>query len=137
MTEWRWIDPKVVQAIHETQLAEHGGRDGVLDQDLVESALARPQNLAAYGNPDAADLAAAYAYGMVKNHGFADGNKRTGWIAARLFLADNGYKLVAAQADVVMLMLGLAAGTVGEAAFADWLRARILSSSPLDDPPQT
>jgi death-on-curing protein len=125
MTEWRWIDPKVVQAVHESQLAEHGGRDGVLDQGLVESALARPQNLAAYENPDVADLAAAYACGIAKNHGFADGNKRTGWIAARLILADNGYTVVSAQADVVALMLGVAAGTVNEAAVADWFRSRI------------
>jgi death on curing protein len=125
MTEWRWIDPKVIQAVHEAQLAEHGGLDGVRDQGLVESALARPQNLAAYGEPDAADLAAAYAYGIARNHGFADGNKRTGWIAARLFLADNDHTLVAEKADVVMLMLNLAAGLVDETTVAAWFRARI------------
>jgi death-on-curing protein len=128
VTEWRWIDPKVVQAVHEAQLAEHGGRDGVLDQGLVESALARPQNLAAYGEPDAADLAAAYAYGIAKNHGFADGNKRTGWVLARLFLADNGYRLVFDPAAAVALMLALAAGAADEAAVADWLRTRIRRS---------
>jgi death-on-curing protein len=77
MIEWKWVDPKVVQAVHESQLAEHGGLDGVRDAGLIESALARPQNLAAYGEPDAADLAAAYAYGLAKNHGFADDNKPT------------------------------------------------------------
>jgi death-on-curing protein len=122
-----------VQAVHEAQLAEHGGRDGVLDHGLIESALARPQNLAAYGEPDAADLASAYAYGITKNHGFADGNKRTGWVLARLFLADNGYRLVFDPADAVALMLALAAGTVNEAAVADWLRTRMRAVVPLAD----
>lgn len=125
MTEWKWIDPKVVQAVHEYQLAEHGGLDGVRDAGLVESALARPRNLAAYGDPDAADLAAAYAYGLAKNHGFADGNKRTTWVAARLFLADNGYTLQFERSEAVKMVASLAAGTMDEQAVADWLRARI------------
>ena len=90
---WRWIDASLVYAIHDRQLAEHGGLDGIRDRGGVESALARPRNLAEYGEPDAAALAAAYAYGLLRNHGFADGNKRTAWVAARLFLADNGCKL--------------------------------------------
>ncbi len=85
MTAWKWIDPKTVQAVHEYQLAEHGGLDGVRDGGLVESALARPHNLAAYGEPDAADLAAAYAYGLAKNYGFSDGSKRTARVAAPPF----------------------------------------------------
>jgi death-on-curing protein len=125
MTEWKWVDSAVVQAVHEYQLAAHGGLDGVRDAGLVESALARPQNLAAYGDPDAAELAAAYAYGLAKNHGFADGNKRTAWVVARLFLADNGRILQFDGVDAVKMMESLAAGTMDEQAVADWLRARI------------
>ena len=82
---WRWIDASLVYAIHDRLLAEHGGLDGIRDRGGVESALARPINLAEYGEPDASALAAAYAYGFLRNHGFADGNKRTAWVAARLF----------------------------------------------------
>jgi death-on-curing protein len=117
MTEWKWVDPKIVQAVHEHQLAEHGGLEGVRDAGLIESALARPKNLAAYGEPDAADLA--------KNHGFADGNKRTAWIAARLFLADNGYALQANGIEAVQMVTALAAGTMDETEVAGWFRARI------------
>ncbi len=77
MTAWRWLNSTLIYAIHDRQLAEHGGPDGIRDKGLVESALARPQNLAAYESRDAADLAAAYAYGLARNHGFVDGNKRT------------------------------------------------------------
>ena len=80
----------MINAVHDRQLAEHGGSEGIRDAGGIESALARPVNLANYGEPDAPDLAAAYAYGLAKNHGFVDGNKRTAWIAARLFLVDNG-----------------------------------------------
>nr|WP_294509578.1 type II toxin-antitoxin system death-on-curing family toxin [uncultured Rhodopila sp.] len=127
MTEWRWVDPAVVQAVHEAQLAEHGGLDGVRDPGLVESALARPRNLAAYGDPDAAAQAAAYAHGLAKNHGFSDGNKRTAWVVARLFLADNGCILRFDPADAVRLMESLAAGTIEEAAVAAWFRSRRLA----------
>ena len=126
MTAWRWVDPTVVQAVHEAQLAEHGGLDGVRDPGLVESALARPRNLAAYGDPDAAALAAAYAFGLARNHGFSDGNKRTAWVVARLFLADNGFVLRFDQADAVKLMESLAAGTIEETAVAEWFRSRLL-----------
>ena len=125
MTEWRWIDPQVVKAVHDSQLAEHGGREGVRDLGLIESALGRPHNLVAYGTPDAADLAAAYAFGIVKNHGFADGNKRTAWICARLFLADNGYVLSFNKSDAVRVMMSLTDGSLDEAAMAEWLRARM------------
>jgi death-on-curing protein len=125
MTEWRWIDPMVVQAVHDSQLAEHGGMEGVRDQGLIESALARAQNLAAYGEPDAAELAAAYAYGIAKNHGFVDGNKRTGWVIARLFLADNGYTVSFDHAEMVRTMVSLTAGTIDETAMTEWLRVRI------------
>lgn len=122
---WRWVGLDVVLAIHDRQLAEHGGPDGVRDLGAIESALARPVNLASYQAPDAADLAAAYAFGLSRNHGFADGNKRTAWVIARLFLADNGYRLTFNPHDAVRAMQDLAAGTLSEADLADWLRCRI------------
>ena len=126
MTDWRWIDPQVVYAVHDRQLAEHGGRDGVRDQGALESALARPQNPAAYGDPDVADLAAAYAFGLAKNHGFADGSKRTAWVVARIFLADNGRRLRFDPADAVRTMEAVAAGTLEEAGLADWFRRHLI-----------
>ena len=126
MTAWKWIDPNAVQAVHEYQLAEHGGLDGIRDGGLVESALARPQNLAAYGGPDAADLAAAYAYRLAKSHGFSDGNKRSARVAARLLLADNGCALRFDRMDAVRMVEALAAGTLNEAEVAEWFRARIV-----------
>lgn len=124
-SEWRWIASDVIHAIHDRQLSEHGGGAGVRDSGMVESALARPLNLTAYGNPDAADLAAAYAFGIAKNHGFVDGNKRTAWVIARLFLADNGYRFAFAPADAIRAVERLAAGEIDEAAFAAWIRERI------------
>ena len=91
-SQWRWIGLSVILATHDRQLAEHGGPDGIRDLKVIESALARPLSRAACGNPDAADLAAAYALGLDGNHGFIDGKKRTAWVTARLFLADNGQK---------------------------------------------
>ncbi|TAJ89309.1 type II toxin-antitoxin system death-on-curing family toxin [Reyranella sp.] len=125
MTVWRWISPEVLHAIHDRQIAEHGGPDGVRDSGAIESALARPRNLAAYGKPDAADLAAAYAYGLARNHGFVDGNKRAAWVAARLFLADNGYRLRFDPADAVRTVEALAADTLDEAQLAAWFRDRL------------
>ncbi|MBE7181049.1 MAG: type II toxin-antitoxin system death-on-curing family toxin [Terriglobus roseus] len=125
MTAWRWVDPQVVQAIHDRQLGEHGGLAGSRDPGAVASALARPQNLAAYGDPDAAALAAAYAYGLARNHGFSDGNKRTAWVVARLFLADNGYRLRFDAADAVRTVEALAGGTLPEADLAVWFRERL------------
>jgi len=112
-------------AIHERQLAEHGGLSGILDNGRLESALSRPQNIAAYDAPDAAALAAAYACGLALNHGFADGNKRTAWVVARLFLADNGYSLSFDAADAVFTMESVATGMLSEAGLADWFRARM------------
>lgn len=126
MTAWRWVAPAVVFAVHDRQLAEHGGGEGVRDKGAVESALARPQNLAAYGEPYAAALAASYAFGLARNHGFADGNKRTAWITARVFLADNGLKLRFAPQDTVRVMENLAAGETTEAELAAWLRERLV-----------
>jgi death-on-curing protein len=119
---WRWVSAEVLLAVHEEQLAEHGGAAGVRDLGLFESALARPQNQAAYGNPDAADLAAAYGVGLAKNHPFIDGNKRTAFVAVELFLALNGHDLVADDADCVLTMLSVAAGSLDEPGFAAWLR---------------
>ena len=124
--DWRWLDPAVVNAVHDRQLAEHGGAEGVRDFGGIESALSRPVNAANYGAPDAADLAAAYAYGLAKNHGFVDGNKRTAWIAARLFLAANGYRLGFDPVDAVRIMEGVASGVVTETELAGWLRDRLL-----------
>lgn len=122
MNAWVWIERAVILAVHDMQLAEHGGGGGIRDVNLLESALARPLNLAAYGEPDAAALAAAYGYGISRNHAFIDGNKRTGFVAAELFLRLNGYQLTADDADCVLTMLAVAAGDVTEDEFADWLR---------------
>jgi death-on-curing protein len=124
VTAWRWVAIEVVYAIHDRQLAEHGGGQGVRDRGAIESAMARPQNLAVYGEPDAAALAAAYAFGLARNHGFVDGNKRTAWVIARLFLADNGVRLSYDKAEAVRTVEGLAAGRVDEEALAAWFRSR-------------
>lgn len=125
MTAWRWVAPEVVYAIRDRQLSEHGGLEGVRDQGAVESALARPRNLAAYTDPDAAALAAAYAFGLASNHGFADGNKRTAWVVARLFLADNGQRLTFDKFDAIRTVETLAAGQLAEEVLAEWFRARL------------
>jgi death-on-curing protein len=111
--------------VHDEQLAELGGGTGIRDAGALLSALARPQNLSAYGNPDAADLAAAYAYGVAKNHPFVDGNKRTAWVVARLFLQKNGVALRYRDAEAVLVMLTLAAGDLSEVELAAWFRERI------------
>jgi death on curing protein len=124
VTLWRWVRADLIYAVHDRQLAEHGGLDGVRDLGAIESALARPQNLDLYGEADVAALAAAYAYGLARNHGFSDGNKRTAWIAARLFLADNGYRLRFDSTDAVRTMEGVAAGEIDEGQLAMWFRQR-------------
>jgi death-on-curing protein len=122
MTDWRWVSASIVYAVHDRQIVEHGGLDGVRDP----GALARPVNLASYAHPDAADLAAAYAYGLTRNHGFADGNKRTAWIVARLFLADNGYRFQFDKAEAVRTVESLAAGALSQDDLASWFRSRLL-----------
>ena len=122
MTPWQWLDAEVIVAIHESQLAEHGGRAGIRDAGLLESALGRPRNLAAYGDPDAFDPAAAYGFGLARNHPFVDGNKRTAFVAVELFLDTNGYELYAGDAECVLTMLALAAGELDESQFAAWIR---------------
>ena len=122
LSQWRWTGLIVVLAIHDRQLAEHGGPDGIRDLKMIESALARPLNLVAYGNPDAADLAAAYADGLAGNHGFVDGNKRTAWVVARLFLVDNGQRLDFDPLDAIRTMEDVAGSRIGEADLAAWFR---------------
>ena len=122
MREWRWIDKRALLMLHDESLAEHGGAAGLRDEGLLDSALARPLNLAAYGEPDAADLAAAYGYGLAKNHPFVDGNKRATFLAAGLFLAVNGLRLKVSQAEATVAVFTLAAGELDEAGFAAWLR---------------
>jgi len=122
---WVWIERSVLLAVHDEQLVEHGGAVGLRDAGLFDSALARPLNLAAYAEPDVADLAAAYGVGLAKNHPFVDGNKRTAFVATELFLVLNGYMLLATDADCVLTMLGVAAGDLDEAAFAAWIRHNI------------
>jgi len=124
--DWIWIVDSVVLAIHEAQLAEHGGMVGVRDEGLLASALARPRNAQAYGEgPDAASLAAAYAFGLSRNHPFLDGNKRTAFVVMELFLDLNGWSLNAEDADCISTMEALASGKLGEKAFAGWLRAHL------------
>ncbi len=122
---WRRVEAGVVLAVHDRQLAEHGGADGISDRGAIDAAPARPRNRAADGEPDAADLAAAVILGLAAGHPFVDGNKRTAWVAGRLFLADNGYRLDFDPLDAVALMEGVAAGRVDETALAGWIRARL------------
>ena len=120
--QWRWLNAGVLQAVHLEQLAEHGGGAGTRDEGLFESALARPQNLALYGNPDVFELAAAHAIGIAKNHPFIDGNKRTAYVAMELFLVLNGFELIADDANATLSMISVAAGDIDEPTLAQWLR---------------
>lgn len=122
MRPWVWLDPKVLLAAHDEQLAEHGGIAGLRDQGLFESALARARNLAVYGKPDAASLAAAYAFGLAKNHPFVDGNKRIALIALETFVVLNGHALAAGDVQCVLTILALAAGDLDEDGLIEWIR---------------
>jgi death-on-curing protein len=122
---FEWVAQSVVLAIHDEQLAEHGGGTGVRDIGLFESALARPRNQAEYGNPDVADLAAAYAFEIAKNHPFVDGNKRTSYVISRLFLRLNGFDLTASEVERLRVWLDLASGKMSEEALAAWFRLNI------------
>jgi len=121
---WRWLIEGVVIAMQGEQIAEHGGSLGMRDAGLLSSALARPQNQAAYGEPSVFDLAAAYAFGIIRNHPFVDGNKRTGFLSAYVFLDLNGWELMASEAEAVAAVLALATGEMDQAGFADWLKIR-------------
>jgi death-on-curing protein len=129
--DWRWVALDVATAAHSEQLAEHGGGEGVRDLALLESAMARPRNLAAYGKPDVAALAAAYAWGIARNHPFVDGNKRMAAVVSETFLILNGYRLTASDAELVVAFVALAAGDLSEEEIADWFRERAeLTSRP-------
>ena len=126
MTQLVWVADEVVRAIHEEQLSEHGGLSGVRDRGAVLSALARPRNLFAYDDcVDVAQLAAAYIYGIVKNHGFADGNKRTSLVVGDMFLMLNGYELTSSPASNVLTIVAVADGTMAEKELTEWVRESI------------
>lgn len=124
MKRWIWIDAADAAAYHTESLTEHGGSAGLRDRGLLESAIARPQNLAAYGEPTAFELAAAYAFGIAKNHPFVDGNKRVAFVASVTFLELNGWQFVATEEDAAIAFLGLAGGKVTEQDLSRWLEAR-------------
>ena len=131
MRLWRWISASLVYAVHDMQIARHGGLSGLRDKNAVESALGRAQHMATYEEPapDAADLAAAYAYGLARNHGFSDGNKRTAWVIARVFLLDNGTHVEFTEVDAIHVMQGVAGGTIAEQELAQWFRQRVISGT--------
>jgi death-on-curing protein len=120
-----WLDEREVRAMHLELIAEHGGTAGIRDEGLLASALARPQNLAAYGSPTLYELAASYAYGLCKNHAFVDGNKRIAFAAMAVFLEINGYELFAPQIEAYESMLAMAAGEMTESKFASWLKPNV------------
>lgn len=126
MVEPRFLNADIAFAVHERQLAEHGGLSGIKDAGLLESAVTRPLNKHAYGEDDLCALAAAYAFGIARNHAFNDGNKRTAWVMARLFLRLNGLTIAFDKADAIRTVLALAAGELPEETLADWFRARLV-----------
>jgi death on curing protein len=126
MTTFKWLPKGAILAMHERQLAEHGGGTGMRDEGLLESALQRPENKLLYGIPDVADIAAAYAYVIARNHPFADGNKRTALVASRTFLLYNGYQITASKEDRLNTFLALADGSLSEEALAAWFRSHLL-----------
>lgn len=128
MTEPTWVRRETVLALHEQSLAQFGGTAGIRDEGLFDSALGRPQNLFAYGKPTIFELAASYAFGLARNHPFLDGNKRTAFVTAVLFLEINGETFSAGQVDAAVQTLGLAAGEVSEAQYAAWLQANCAPS---------
>ena len=130
MTEaWRWVTRHALCLLHDESLVEHGGSSGIRDKGLLESALDRPKNRAAYGDPDLAELCACYAFGLAKNHPFVDGNKRAAFEAVGLFLGLNGFRLVTSQIEAIGAVLELASGQIDEPAFAEWVRARLVPRS--------
>jgi death-on-curing protein len=128
MKEPIWLQDAVVTAIHSRQLAEHGGLDGIRDSGMLSSALARPKNAFAYSQPkpDLPALAAAYAFGIAKNHPFVDGNKRTAYVLCRTFLKINGHDIDTTDLDKYQTFLGVADGTIAESELADWIRSKLV-----------
>ena len=122
MNEPEWVDPSVVESFHYEQIREHGGLHGIRDQGMLESALGRPQQLYAYGSPDLCAMAAAYAFGLAKNHPYLDGNKRTAAITCELFLNLNGIEFSVDEVAKYPHYLALASGEHTEESFATWLR---------------
>lgn len=123
MSDPVWLSSELIEAVHERQMIEHGGGSGVRDPGMLESAMARPQQRHVYGEDvDMISLAAAYAFGLSRNHPFVDGNKRTAAVACELFLELNGYQLIADDSDLYPVFMALAAGELDEAAFTEWLR---------------
>jgi len=129
MSAWRWIDGRTLILLHDESLAEHGGASGLRDETMLQSALARPLHLVSYGSPDVADLAAAYGIGLAKNHPFVDGNKRAAFLSVGLFLALNGQRLVATQAEATLVMFDVAASAMDESSFASWIRGHMAPRS--------
>jgi death-on-curing protein len=123
--QWIWVTLEVAMAAHAEQLAEHGGGEGVRDSGLLESAMARPQNLVQDGDPGIAELAASYAFGIARNHPFVDGNKRTAAVVSETFLALNGGVLMASDAELVVAFVALAAGELSEDELAAWFREHL------------
>ncbi|MFL5253188.1 MAG: type II toxin-antitoxin system death-on-curing family toxin [Rhodopila sp.] len=117
-----WLSPQLILAIHDEQLAEHGGSIGLRDPGLLDSALARPLNRAGYGDPDIAELAAVYALAIAQNHPFVDGNKRTAYVALEVFLRLNGCRFAVGDAEAVVMMLAMAAGELPDDEFIAWVR---------------
>lgn len=125
--DWTWVDLAVAISAHGEQLAEHGGAAGVRDMSMLESAMARPLNLVAYGEPDIADLAASYAFGIARNHPFIDGNKRTAAVVSETFLVLNGHALACDDVELVTTFLALAAGELTAEVLADWFRRHVVA----------
>ncbi len=127
MSDWVWLDTPIARAVHERSLVLHGGAAGIRDEGLLESALARPQQLVAYGGAvDTVALATAYTTGIVRNHPFVDGNKRTGFVMGVLFLELNGYRFTASEEAATQAVMNLAAGTMTEEAYATFLRENVI-----------
>lgn len=122
-----WLDSRIAYAVHDRQLAEHGGGAGLRDAGALESALARPINRWSYGEDELVQLAAAYAFGIARNHPFVDGNKRTAWIMARLFLLTNAVEIAFDKVDATNTVIALAAGELSEEELADWFRQRVVA----------
>ena len=122
MHVWKWLDKQLLITLHDESLSMHGGLSGIRDEGLLDSALNRAPNLAMYGEPDYADLAAAYGFGLAKNHAFVDGNKRAAFLSVGLFLMLNGWRLSATQVGATLTIQDVAAGDIDETAFASWIR---------------
>lgn len=122
MSEWKWLSRQAIEIIHREQLLEHGGLPGLKDENALEAALARPKHKAAYGEPNLFELAAAYVFGIARNHPFADGNKRTSFLSAYVFLRIHGYQIEAEQGQIIAFMQEVAAGNVDETGIAAFLK---------------